>query len=215
VVSHCHCEATDRHFTPARARDELETYRRKGPTGTARLIIQELDKLGLSAERMLDIGAGIGVLHHELLDRGVVSAIHIEAAAAYVDAGREEASKRGHEGRVIFRQGDVVELADELADADLVTLDRVVCCYPDLAPLMHVSARKARRCLALSFPHDRWYVRAHTWWQNRRRRRAASSFRTFVHPVKEIQALVRTAGFAVRRSRKTLIWEVLVCIRQS
>jgi hypothetical protein len=43
---------------------------------------------------------------------------------------------------------------------------------------------------------------------------AGNEFRTFVHPVTRIEALVRTAGFQVLRSRRTLVWVVLVCRRR-
>jgi Methyltransferase domain len=214
-MSSCHCDATDRHFTPARAQEELASYRRRGPTGTARLMLDSLDEIGVSAETLLDVGAGIGVLHHELLGGRVRRAVHLEAAAAYVEAAREESMRRGHDSRLQFLHGDFVELAPALSVADLVTLDRVVCCYPDLEPLVQQSAAKARRYYALSFPHDRWYVRMHTWWQNERRRRARNPFRTFVHSVARIRALVQAAGFDIRRSRRNLVWEVLVCARPS
>jgi hypothetical protein len=116
---------------------------------------------------------------------------------------------------VSFRHGDLVTLAADLAPADLVTMDRVVCCYPDLEPLIRVSTEKALRYYAVSYPHDRWYVRVHTWWQNDRRRRAGNGFRTFVHPVTAIHSLLRAAGFQVVRLRRTLVWEVLVCTRRN
>lgn len=210
----CHCVATDRHFTPARAQTELAQYRQRGPTGTARLILESLSDLGITPRTLLDIGAGIGVLHHELLGRGVGRAVHLEAAAAYVAAAEQETGRRGHQGRVLFRHGDFVSLASELGSAELVALDRVVCCYPELDPLVSLSAEKAERYYALSFPQDRWYVRTHTWWQNHRRRRAGNAFRTFVHPVTRIEDLVRAAGFQVLRSCRTLVWAVLVCRRQ-
>jgi magnesium-protoporphyrin O-methyltransferase len=103
-----------------------------------------------------------------------------------------------------------VGLASELGSAEVVTLDRVVCCYPELETLITLSAEKAEQYYVLSFPHDRWYVRAHTWWQNQHRRRAGNAFRTFVHPVGRIEALVRSAGFQVLQSRRTLVWRVLV-----
>jgi magnesium-protoporphyrin O-methyltransferase len=211
----CHCAATDRHFTPARAHAELAQYRRRGPRGTARLILESLSDLGVTPQTLLDIGAGIGVLHHELLGRGVGRAVHLEAAAAYVAAAEEEAVRRGHGGRVRFHHGDFVSLAPELGSAELVTLDRVVCCFPELDPLVSLSAAKAERYYALSFPHDRWYVRAHTRWQNHWRQRAGNAFRTFVHPSTRIEALVRAAGFQVQRSRRTPVWAVLVCTRRN
>lgn len=210
----CHCVATDRHFTPARARAELAQYRRRGPRGTARLILRSLSDLGITPQTLLDIGAGIGVLHHELLGCGGARAIHVEAAAAYIAVAEAEAERRGHRDRMEFRHGDFVSLVPTLGSADLVTLDRVVCCYPELEPLVSLSAEKAERYYALSFPHDRWYVRAHTRWQNHRRERAGNAFRTFVHPVARIETLVRSAGFEVQRSCRTLVWEVLVCRRR-
>ena len=210
----CHCVATDRHFTPARAQTELAKYRQRGPSGTARLILKCLSDLAATPRTLLDIGAGIGVLHHELLERGVGRAVHLEAAAGYVAAAERESARRGHEGRVVFRHGDFVSLASELGSAELVTLDRVVCCYPELEPLILLSAEKAEQYYVLSFPQDRWYVRAHTWWQNQRRERAGNEFRTFVHSGTRIEALVRAAGFQVLRSRRTLVWVVLVCRRR-
>jgi hypothetical protein len=62
VASCCECEAIDRHFAAARAAEELATYARRGPTGTARLILNNLRDTP-RIDRVLDIGAGIGVLH--------------------------------------------------------------------------------------------------------------------------------------------------------
>jgi 16S rRNA G966 N2-methylase RsmD len=210
----CGCEAIDRHFAASRAAKELDVYLRRGPTGTARVILNALHGLPGSVQSVLDIGAGIGVLHHELLDRGARSAVHVEAARAYVDAARRESERRGHAERVKFLHGDFLALGPSVESADLVTLDRVVCCYPALEPLVTLSAEKARRYYALSFPHDRWYVRAHTRWQNHRRKRSGNPFRTFVHPTSVIRSLVLAAGFEVRRIRRTLVWEILVCVRR-
>ena len=171
--------------------------------------------LGLEPETLLDVGAGIGVLHHELLGGSVQLAVHVEAAAAYVEAARSEARQRGHEPRIRFLHGDFISLAPALACADLVTLDRVVCCYPDLDSLLRAAVTKTGRYLAISFPRDRWYMRVHMWWQNGRRRRAGDPFRTFVHPISRIHAVLREAGFQIRLARKTFGWEVDVCIRRN
>jgi magnesium-protoporphyrin O-methyltransferase len=120
------------------------------------LILRALDQSGVAAETLLDVGAGVGVLHHELLERGVRRAVHLEASSAYLETARAESARRGHQERVTFRHGDLVALSDQLPAADLVTMDRVVCCYPDLEPLIRVSAGKAGRHYALSYPHARW-----------------------------------------------------------
>ena len=212
-LMHCHCEATDRHFTLARAQKEIAQYHRRGPTGTARLMLAGIQESGVTADTMLDIGAGIGVLHHELLGRGVTRAAQVEASSAYVETARQESERRGHAARVEFAHGDFLSVAAGLPAVDLVTLDRVVCCYPELDQLVQQSAAKARKHYALSFPHDRWYVRAQTRWENASRRRAGSAFRTFVHPPSRIQSLLLAAGFSVCWSRKTLVWQILICTR--
>jgi len=213
MTSTCCCASVDGQFTSVRARTELRRYRRRGPTGTARRILRMLAESQVRAETLLDIGAGIGVLHHELLDRGTRSAIQVEAAAAYVDAAREETTRRGQSGRVRFVQGDVVDLAERLAPADLVTLDRVICCYPEVESLVQATAGKARRYWAASFPRDRWITRGHTRWENARRARAGNPFRSFVHPVRRIYALLGAAGLTPLRIHRGLFWEVVLCAR--
>lgn len=166
------------------------------------------------ADTLLDIGAGVGVLHHELLIDRVRAAVHVEAAGAYVQAAQDEASRRGHAERVQFLHGDFLALAPAIGTADLVTLDRVLCCYPELEPLLLASAALTRRYWAASFPRDRWYVQLHTRWQNRLRARAGNAFRTFVHPVAQIYALLRRTGLRPLQVWRGPVWEVVLCIRE-
>jgi Methyltransferase domain len=213
-MSACQCGHTDSHFTRERAQADLAAYRRRGPAGTARLLLGCLRDLHPEVRTLLDVGAGVGVLHHELLDAGISSAVHLEVASAYLDAAREETRRRGHEGRVLFRLGDLVGEGAALANADLVTLDRVICCYHDLDSLIEVSTRRADRFYALSYPHDRWYVRARTRRKNHRRQRSGDPYRFFVHPVSRVRRLIAGAGFEVLRRRANLNWEVLLCKRR-
>ena len=90
TLSEC-CSATDRHFAAARAAKELQRYRRKGPTGTARRLLRLLDQAHARVESVLDVGGGIGVLQHELLAAGARTALQVEASSAYVAAASREA----------------------------------------------------------------------------------------------------------------------------
>jgi magnesium-protoporphyrin O-methyltransferase len=204
------CEAIDRQFAGERAAKEVATYSKRGPTGTSRLILRALADVSPPIESILDVGAGIGVLHHEMIERGALSAVHVEASSTYIEAARQESRRRGHAPRVRFLHGDFLALAPAIESADLVTLDRVVCCYPAFEPLIRLSVKRARRYYAVSFPHDRWYVRAGTRFENFWRRRGGNPFRTFVHPVSEIIKLIETAGFVMHRSFRTPVWQVLV-----
>jgi len=208
------CDSTDRHFTSARAKTELRRYRRRGPTGTARRLLRMLTEAQVRVETLLDVGGGVGVLAHEFLAAGAGTAVHVEVASAYVEAARSEAARRGHLDRVAFIQGDAVDLAPRLEPADLVTLDRVLCCYPDLQPLLETTAKKARRYWAGSFPRERWFISLKMRWENARRARAGNQFRSYVHPVAAIYSLLEQAGLTPLRIHRGPFWEVVVCVRQ-
>jgi hypothetical protein len=140
-----HCtDAESVLFTEGAARRELRGYRRRGPAAVTRQLLAALREQGAPEGVLLDIGGGIGALQHELLGTGMARAIHVDASRAYLDASAAEAERRGHRDRVEYRHGDFVDLADSVPDADVVTLDRVVCCYPDMPALVRASAPKAR-----------------------------------------------------------------------
>jgi len=209
------CDSTDRHFTSARAKSELRRYRRRGPTRTARRLLRMLNDAQVRAETHLDVGGGIGVLAHEFLAAGRGTAVEVEVAGAYLEAARDEAARRGHSDRLVLRHGDAVDHAPDLPPADLVTVDRVLCCYPDLQPLLQATADKARRYWAGNFPRDRWFIRLKTRWENARRARAGNQFRTYVHPVPAIYEMLRRAGLTPIRIHRGPFWESVVCIRQN
>ncbi len=203
-----HCKATEAQFGPDVARRDLERYRRRGPDPTTRLLLQGIEAVGLRDGRLLDVGAGIGVLHRELLGVSVSMATHVEAAPAYGAAARREDARLGWQQRVRYLSGDAVDLAAELPSADLVTLDRVVCCYPEWEPLVRVTARVSTRYYAFSAPHNRWYVRQVLAIQNLVRRLRGNAFRTYAHPVAAVHEILRGLGFRRRYLRRTLVWHV-------
>jgi magnesium-protoporphyrin O-methyltransferase len=154
VVCSCYDfrDAADRQFTDAKAAKELDVYRR-GRVGTTTLTIREaVEELGLNNGSLLDIGGGFGPLTFELLERGMPRATIVDASSSYIAAAREEAARRGRPPAIELIHGDVVQLDDAVPDASLVTLDRVVCCYPTYEPLLQLGARHAKHALALSYP---------------------------------------------------------------
>jgi methyltransferase family protein len=209
------CDSTDRHFTAARAQKELRRYRRRGPTGTTRRILTLLREAKVQVGTLLDVGGGIGVLSHELLAAGASSAVQVEAATAYLESAREEALRRGQSDRVRLVHGDAVDLAATLDAADLVTLDRVICCYPDFEPLLEATAGRAIRYWAASFPRERWLFRMKMNWDNARRAKAGEEFRSFVHPIGRIYAALAKSGLVSVKVHRGVFWEVVLCRRVS
>jgi 2-polyprenyl-3-methyl-5-hydroxy-6-metoxy-1,4-benzoquinol methylase len=203
----------ERQFSEKIAGRDLRRYRRKGPDLSTRLLLGGLRAAGQAEGTLLDIGAGIGTLSFELLAAGVLSATTVDASAPYLDASRTEAKRRSLQERMRWHHGDFVVVADEVAAADVVTLDRVVCCYASVEPLLEAAARHARRCLAFSYPRDRWYVRAIVRTFNAVRRLEREAFRAFVRAPQTMESLVRSQGFT-RLSRQTsLVWCADVYVR--
>ena len=195
--------AAERQFTPEKAAKELQSYRRGRLGPTTRVLRDSVVDAGLNQGALLDIGGGVGALAFELLADGMSSALVLDASAAYVAAASEEAQRQGGRARVL--QGDFVRMSETVPPADLVSLDRVVCCYPQYEPLLDQALRHAQRGLALSYPRDRWYVRAAVWFDNAKRARR-SGFRMFVHPPSRIQRAIERARFVLIRRRVTLMW---------
>jgi SAM-dependent methyltransferase len=213
----CSCcdfgDAAERQFTRDRAAKELRRYRRKGMGTTTRLLRDGLTGAGLTDGVLLDIGAGIGALTFELLEGGISQATVVEASSAYLAAASDEAARRDRSADIEFVRSDFLDIAGELPSANVVTLDRVICCYPFYERLLTEALRHADRGFAFSYPKDRWYVRAGVRLENAMRGRR-TAFRTFVHPEARMRQLIEGADFALVSHAQTLMWSVDVFIRR-
>lgn len=157
---------------------------------------------------MLDIGAGIGALSFELLAAGTVRATAVDAAPAYLAAAREEAGGRNLSDRLELVHGDFVTVARDIPPADVVAMDRVICCYPAYEPLLAAALGHSRRLFAFSYPHDRWYNRGFVALMNAWRGLFRNPYRGFVHSVAGMRALLERSGFSAVSRRTTLVWAV-------
>ena len=201
-------------FGAKAAEDDLRRYRRKGPDPSTRLILEELRRWPLAGASLLDVGGGIGVLGTELLAAGAERLVHVDASPAYLEMARRRYAEGGWADRVRTVAGDFADLAEPLEPADVVTLDRVVCCYPDYRALLSRAARHARQALALSYPRNRWYVRAVIAIENFWHRIVRNPFRAFVHPPASLAAVLEGAGLRCMAKRGTRIWVVEVYRRE-
>jgi magnesium-protoporphyrin O-methyltransferase len=201
------------HFNRKKAAAELKRYREKGPGETTRLLTDGIVEAGSNEGTLLDVGTGIGSLAFALITRGITRAVAVDASSAYLDTARHEAERLGRAADIQFVHGDFVSAASQLPTATVVTLDRVICCYPAYEPLLNAALRHADRGLALSYPRDAWHVRLFTAIENGYRRLKRDAFRTFVHPSPRIEQLIRRAGFKLERRRETWTWSIDVYTR--
>ena len=195
-------------FSEAEAKSELRSYRKRGPADQTKLILDAIRSMSLKNAELLDIGGGIGVIHHELLRDVAREATHVDASSAYLQEAREEAARRGHSQQVNFIHADFTDVASDLPKADIVTLDRVVCCYPDFRRLLKAAAEHSRRALALTYPRETWYLRVGLKVINFFQRLRNDPFRVFLHPIAEMDALLEKEGFERVTLRRLFVWEM-------
>jgi SAM-dependent methyltransferase len=202
------CEITDSAFTKEEARADLQNYRRSGPSKQTKLILEAIRSLGLKNAQLLDIGGGIGAIHHELLGDVAREATHVDASSAYLKEAKQEAARRGHSERIHFIHADFTDVASDLPKADIVTLDRVVCCYPDFRRLLKAAAEHSQRALALTYPRETWFLQIGLKMVNFFQRLRKDPFRVFLHPIAEMDALLRKEGFERVSLRRLFVWEM-------
>jgi SAM-dependent methyltransferase len=202
-TGYCAAEAQFNHKV---AKRDLRRYRRSGADATTRLMLAELRRWPMEGRHLLDVGGGIGVISSELSDARVASAVTVEASPAYLEVARREVVPKYGSRPTQFVLGDFAVIAGTLPDADVVTLDRVVCCYPDPEALLGAAAARTRQVLAFTYPRDRWYVRTMFAFGNFWLRLTGKKFRAFVHGPERMAAILEAAGLVRATQRKTLVW---------
>lgn len=209
-MASCQCRGIEHEFSEGEALSQLRRYRRRGAAGTTRELIEVLIGLGVERCSLLDIGGGVGAIQHGLLAAGASRARSVEASRAYIEIARVEAERRGWTARIETSHGDFVTLAATIEPADIVTLDRVICCYDDMRALVAASAARARRLYGLVYPRDAWWLRPLFALGNLVFRVRRSPFRIFLHRTTEVEALIAAAGLRPAFHRTHGMWQVSV-----
>jgi Methyltransferase domain len=212
-MTSCQCQGIEVQFDSREAAKKLADYHKNGPAGTTRLLIAALKEAGVAGSTLLDIGGGIGAIQLELLKAGARSAVSVDASTAYIEAAQQEARRQGLEDSIQFQHGDFVELADGLPSADIVTLDRSLCCYPDMPALVGKSVRRAQQLYALVYPRDTWWTRLGLGIVNGMQRLRGSSFKVFVHPTQAVETILQQNGLRRRFYRLSGVWQIVVFVR--
>jgi magnesium-protoporphyrin O-methyltransferase len=116
----------------------------------------------------------------------------------------------------MFKVGDGSELP--LPKADVVVLNRVVCCYPSADALLTNTLGAAERVFAFTAPVDRGVIgvcnRILGWLGNRwyaLRSKKFRGFRVFLHDLAAIDERIVREGFIPRaQQRRRLVWDLRV-----
>lgn len=213
-VDCCELDVYDDTFDARRAEERLRDLRANGPNGWTARLVTALSDGGVDGQTVLDIGAGVGTVHLRLLELGAATATDVDASRPYLAAARAEAERRGLADRVTYHRGDAVRVAAELPPADLVALDRVVCCYPDMPALVRVAAERTRRRLGIVIPRDSAWIRAGVTVSNRWSALTRNPFRVHVHRTDAVLEVAAAEGLTPTSVHRGHFWQTLVLERR-
>jgi len=203
----CNPRGCDQFFNPSFARRAAERYRRRGLDKTARQMVAFLEREGLDGATVLEIGGGVGAVQIELLRRGANHAVNLELSAAYDEEARRLLDEAGFEGRVERRLTDIAAEPEAIEPADVVVLNRVVCCYPDYERLLGAAAAHSRRLVVFSYPPRNVVSRLGFAAQNLFFRVRGREFRAFAHPPAAMLAVLEGRGFRRTFAHRAFVWQ--------
>ena len=207
------CKGIDAFLDALEAKSDLARYRKKGPDKTTRMLLDAVGGEGVEGRSLLDIGGGVGAIQHELIAAGLASAVSVDASKAHLEVATQEAEHRGQAERIQQRFGDFVDLAPEVEAADIVTLDRVICCYHDVESLVGLSSARAKSVYAVVYPRDNWLSRLLVRPGNALLWIMRATGRVYVHPTAVVEGLVESNGLRRTFHRKSGFWQVAVFTR--
>ena len=211
----CKGQDYDRMFDARTANKELRAYEKRGARGATRRLLEavreSLRASGSADFTHLDIGGGVGVLRHELVESGATRTTAVEASRPYLDVLRTAAAERGYEARQVRVEGDFTEVAGEVEPSTVVTLDKVICCYPDMPALVSASAEKATGLYGIVVPRTAAWVRfgagIANWFM---RNLLRWKLQAFIHPHHAIDSVCAAQGLTLEKDDPGLLLSVRV-----
>ena len=191
------------------ARRVSRRYRQRGLDRTQRRLVGFLAERGIEGATVLEIGGGVGELQVELLRRGADRATNLEISENYEAEAAALLRETGLADRVTRRLHDIATSPDDVPEADVVVLHRVVCCYPDYERLLGAASQHARRLLVFSHPPRNLFIRAVHGMENLVRRVQGNDFRAFAHPPAAMVDVVQANGMTQQYRHRGLAWNVV------
>jgi 2-polyprenyl-3-methyl-5-hydroxy-6-metoxy-1,4-benzoquinol methylase len=210
------CEPSGyRHlFNTKEADSKLKRYLKKGTNAVATRLIDSLVSDGIDEQTVIDVGCGIGVLYVELIEQGAKSATGVEISDGYATTASQLHELRGVTDKVTRLTLDFAEAGDAVRPADIVVLDRVVCCYLDWKKLLTSVSEHATGRVAFSFPRENFLSRLSLNLFNLWLRIRKVDFQAFVQPIDQMLALMESKGFTQTFTTNSLQWQGVIFERQ-
>jgi len=176
-------------------------------------LVRLLRERSLEGCSLLEVGGGVGAIQIELLKAGISRAVSIELTPTYEAAAAALLREAGFDDLVDRRVLDFALAGSNVPPADIVVLNRVICCYPDMPTLAGAAADHARRILVMSFPKERWWTRFAFGIGNLALRIGRREFQMFLHPPERVLEVARQHGLITAAIDVGHFWQVVTLER--
>lgn len=205
----CSTDGANRFFSKS-AKRYAKTFRKKGPDKASSFLISSLTQLGLASKSVLDIGCGVGNVHLTLLKNGAASAFGVDVAEGMLKKARELAAELGLSEKVQYHHGDVTQSNGSIPPADVVVLDKVLCCHKDPETLIRNSTERCRELYATTYPRNSLLARITFRTPELLGRLLRWSFHPYYHETVLLENAIGKCGFEEISSSTTIIWQMKV-----
>ncbi len=206
-----HCCGADQLFDLKGAEKELKKYKKKGPGKVTRKLIELLKKEDdLNGNTLLDIGGGIGAIQWGFLENGGKSTIDVDASNGYQHVAKTYAKELGFEEKAKYVFGDFVDQSAAIDEVDFVTMDKVLCCYPDYEGLLKQALLKCKKSILISYPLGGMISEFIAQLNKIYFYFKKNPFRTYIHSPKQIEKFIIDHGFEVKYKSISFPWHVQV-----
>ena len=188
-----------------------DRYKNSGLSRSSKLLLDFVKEEEIHGKSILDLGCGAGSFSVEALKHGAGSAVGFDLSPKMVKAATDLAATDGFQDRAKFQQGNVA--MTELPTADIVVMDKVICCYSDAELLLKNAARASGSTLGFVVPRDdgifRWPFRAGVWVANLFQK-GRDNVRFYLHPLNVVDKILRDCGFVRKKKQGSRLWLVFL-----
>ncbi|TAK62269.1 MAG: class I SAM-dependent methyltransferase [Bacteroidetes bacterium] len=208
----CSLQGTNDFFS-SQSKRYLKTFHKKGLGKEQKYLLEGIATLDIQGCTALEVGCGVGGLHLTLMQHGVDYATGIDISEGMIAGARQLARELGLEKRVTYHVGDIVNLNEHIREADIVLLDKVVCCYEQVLRLIEVSSKKSVRVFAFTYPNPNFLVKISFKGLIALGVLLKWKFRPYWHDWNALLHTLETYGFTQTYNNSTIMWNICVMKR--
>lgn len=208
-----HCCGAEAVFDNKTAKKNAIRYKRKGPNKTTKRLLQILSPLTNTTSSLLDIGGGVGVIQHEFIKLTNGNTTDVDASLEYIEQAKKIAEENDTKDQMCFIYADFVDIHSTVEVHDIVTMEKVVCCYPDIDKLLIESTAKADQYFAFVYPIKNILSQTFFFTGNLYMTIKKNPFRIFLHDEKKMIKSIEDQGFELLKKSNVFPWKIAVLKR--